>query len=157
MPYCFARSAVKFQGRTPLKIVEFDLDWAFPDCNWSLNSPMATKWCSIEEVPYCIARSSVKFHGHTGGKNWRFESNLRLLGRSQLSNPSDLPCLRSSIKFQAHMGQKNCRFWPELRMSAQCLCSFMSSVQMHCMQIKHKYRCVFTRGTLITFITKPLV
>ena len=27
-----------------------------------------------------------------GRKNWRFESNLRLLGRSQLSKPSDLPC-----------------------------------------------------------------
>ena len=53
---------------------------------------MHKAWSSIEEVPYCIARSSVKFHGHTGGKNWQFESNLRLLGRSQLSNPSDLPC-----------------------------------------------------------------
>ena len=53
---------------------------------------MHKAWSSIEEVPYCIARSSVKFHGHAGGKNWRFESNLRLLGRSQLSNPSDLPC-----------------------------------------------------------------
>ena len=38
---------------------------AFPDCNSSLNSPMATKWnkawSSIEEVPYCFSRSSVKF------------------------------------------------------------------------------------------------
>ena len=56
---------------------------------------MHKAWSSIKEVPYCIARSSVKFHGHTGGKNWRFESNLRLLGRSQLSNPSDLPCFFS--------------------------------------------------------------
>ena len=45
-----------------------------------------------EEVPYCFLRSFIKFHGHTGGKIRRFESNLRLLGRSQLSNPSDLPC-----------------------------------------------------------------
>ena len=52
---------------------------------------MHKAWSSIEEVPYCFARSSIKFHGHTG-RNWRFESNLRLLGRSQLSNPSDLPC-----------------------------------------------------------------
>ena len=69
VPYCFARSSVKFQGRTALKIIEFDPDWVFPDCNSSLNSPMATKWCT------------------------KLESNLRLLGRSQLSNPSDLPCL----------------------------------------------------------------
>ena len=32
------------------KIVEFDPDWAFPDCNSSLNSPMAMKWCTKLEV-----------------------------------------------------------------------------------------------------------
>ena len=41
--YCFSWSSVNFQGHTALKIVEFDPDWAFPDCNSSLNSPMATK------------------------------------------------------------------------------------------------------------------
>ena len=46
VPYCFSRSSVKFQGHTALKIVEFDRNWAFPDCNSSLNSPMATKWCT---------------------------------------------------------------------------------------------------------------
>ena len=46
VPYCFSRSSVKFQGYTALKIVKFDLDWAFPDCNSSLNSPIATKWCT---------------------------------------------------------------------------------------------------------------
>ena len=50
VPYCFSRSSVKFQGHTALKIVEFDLDWAFPDCNSSLNSPMATKLCTKLEV-----------------------------------------------------------------------------------------------------------
>ena len=50
VPYCFSRSSVKFQGHTALKIVEFDPDWAFPDCNSSLNSPMATKWCTKLEV-----------------------------------------------------------------------------------------------------------
>ena len=48
--YCFSRSSVKFQGHTALKIVEFDPDWAFPDCNSSLNSPMATKCCTKLEV-----------------------------------------------------------------------------------------------------------
>ena len=48
--YCLSRSSVKFQGHTAQKIVEFDPDWAFPDCNSSLNSPMATKWCTKLEV-----------------------------------------------------------------------------------------------------------
>ena len=47
VPYCFSRSSVTFQGHSALKI-EFDLDWAFPDCNSSLNSPMATKWCTTK-------------------------------------------------------------------------------------------------------------
>ena len=50
VPYCFWRSSVKFQGHTALKIVQFDPDWAFPDCNSSLNSSMATKWCTKLEV-----------------------------------------------------------------------------------------------------------
>ena len=52
---------------------------------------MHIAWSSIEEVPYCFWRSSVKFQGHRKIDDlnpiW-----VRLLGRSQLSNPSDLPC-----------------------------------------------------------------
>ena len=44
------RSSIILQGHTALKIVEFDPNWAFPDCNSSLNSPMATKWCTKLEV-----------------------------------------------------------------------------------------------------------
>ena len=50
VPYCFSRSSVKFQGHTALKIIAFDPNWAFPDCNSSLKSPMATKWCTKLEV-----------------------------------------------------------------------------------------------------------
>ena len=54
---------------------------------------MHKAWCSLEEVPYCFPRSSIKFQGHTG---WKIDDLdqiwARLLGRSQLSNPSDLPC-----------------------------------------------------------------
>ena len=50
VPYCFWRSFVIFQGHTALKIVEFDPDWAFPDCNSSLNSSMATECCTKFEV-----------------------------------------------------------------------------------------------------------
>ena len=41
--YC---SYVKFQGHTSKQIFEFDPNWAFPDYNSSLNSPMAMKWCT---------------------------------------------------------------------------------------------------------------
>ena len=50
VPYSFSMSSIKFQGHTALKIAEFDPDWAFPDCNSNLNSPMATKWCTKLEV-----------------------------------------------------------------------------------------------------------
>ena len=50
VPYCFSRLSVKFQGHTALKIIEFDPDWAFPDCNSSLNSPMAMKCYTTLEV-----------------------------------------------------------------------------------------------------------
>ena len=38
----FFKVIVKFQGRTGRKIADFDPYWAFPDCNSSSNSPMAT-------------------------------------------------------------------------------------------------------------------
>ena len=61
VPYCFSRSSVKFQGHTALKI-EFDPNWAFPGCNSSLNSPMATKWCTRLEVAW--KRCPIVFQGH---------------------------------------------------------------------------------------------
>ena len=54
---------------------------------------MHKAWCSIEEVPYCFPRPSIKFQGHKGQKIDDLDQIwARLLGRSQLSNPSDLPC-----------------------------------------------------------------
>ena len=74
---------------------------------------MHKAWSSIEEVPYCFWRSSVKFQGHTGWKidDWN-PIWVRLLGRSQLSNPSDLPCSRSYVKFQGHKALKIVEFDP---------------------------------------------
>ena len=36
----------QISGSHGSKIVEFDPDWAFPDCNSSLNLPMTPKWCT---------------------------------------------------------------------------------------------------------------
>ena len=62
VPYCFSRSSVKFQGHMALKFVEFDPNWAFPDCNSSFNSPMAMKCCTKLET--AKGRCPIVFQGH---------------------------------------------------------------------------------------------
>ena len=76
--YCFSRSYVKFQGHTALKIVEFDPNWAFPDCNSSLTDGyemLHKAWNREGEMPYCFPRSSIKFQGHTGQNFTDFDPN----------------------------------------------------------------------------------
>ena len=106
VPYCFSRSSVKFQGHIALKIVEFDPNWAFPDCNSSLNSPMAMKCCTKLET--AKKRCHIVFQGHPSNfKVTRDKTStiltqigrFRTIGRSQLSNPSDLPCWTWNIYF----------------------------------------------------------
>ena len=99
------------------KIVDFDQNWALPDCNSSLNSPMALKWCTkfdvvIEMVPYCFPRSSIKFQGNTGQKianyfylNWAFpDCNFSLNSPMDLKSCTKLDVLykRCPIIFQGH-------------------------------------------------------
>ena len=119
VPYCFSRSSVKFQGHIALKIVEFDSNWAFPDCNSSFNSPMAMKCCTKLET--AKKRCLIVFQGHPSNfKVTRDKTSpiftqigcFRTIGRSQLSNPSDLPCSRSSVKFQGHTALKIVEFDP---------------------------------------------
>ena len=119
VPYCFSRSYVKFQGHTALKIVKFDPNWAFLDCNSSLNSPMAMKCCTKLET--AKGRCPIVFQGHPSNfKVTRYKTSpiltqigrFRTIGQLQLSNPSDLPCSRSSVKFQGHRGQKIADFDP---------------------------------------------
>ena len=99
VPYCFSRSYVKFQGHTALKIFNFDPNWAFSDCNSSLNSPMAMKCCTKLEA--AKERCPIVFQGHPSNfKVTRYKTSPILtqigrfwtIGRSQVSNPSDLPC-----------------------------------------------------------------
>ena len=113
VPYCFSRSSVKFQGHTALKIVEFDPNWAFPDCNSSLNSPMAMKCCT--KLQTAKEKCPIVFQGHPSNfKVTRYKTSpiftqigrFRTIGRSQLSIPSDLPCSRSYVKLQGHTAKK---------------------------------------------------
>ena len=113
VPYCFSRSNVKFQGHTALKIVKFDRNWAFLDSNSSLNSLMVMKCCTKLET--AKERCPIVFQSHPSNfKVTRDKTSslltrigrFRTIGRSQLSNPSDLPCLGSSNKYQGHTGWK---------------------------------------------------
>ena len=106
MPYCFSRSSIKFQGHTALKIFEFDPNWAFPDSNSSLNSPMAMKCCTKLET--AKERCPIVFQGHPSNFKVTRDKispiltqigHFRTIGRSQLSNPSDLPCLFPDSNF----------------------------------------------------------
>ena len=137
VPYCFARSYVKFQGRTALKIVEFDPDWAFPDCNSSLNSPMAMKCCTKLEVAQ--KRCPIVFEGHPlNFKVTRLKklSILTKIGRFRTETTVCIPWWlwndaqslkqhrRGALSFfkvirqitRSH-GTKNLRFWPKLSVS----------------------------------------
>ena len=111
VPYCFSRSYVKLQGHMALKIIEFDPNWGFPDCNSGLNSPMAMKCCTKLET--AKERCPIVFHGHPSNfKVTRDKASpiLTQIGRfrtipwSQLSNPSDLPCcVNCCRKLQYHV------------------------------------------------------
>ena len=99
VPYSFSRSYVKCQGHTALKIVELDPNWALPDNNSSLNSSMAMKCCTKLET--AKERCPIVFQGHPSNfKVTRDKTSpiltqigrFRTIGRSQLSNSSDLPC-----------------------------------------------------------------
>ena len=135
VPYCFSRSYVKLQGHTAQKIIDFDPNWAFPDCNSSLNSPMATKWCIELEVAYIYSRGALLFfkvirqilRSH-GSKNRRILPKLGVSGQQlqfeftdgyemlhkAWNSKEEVPyCFpRSSIKFQGHTGQKITDFDP---------------------------------------------
>ena len=121
VPYCFSRSSVKFQGHMAKKNVDFDPNWAFPDCNSSLNSLMVMKWCT--KLKTAKERCPIVFQGHpsnfkvTGDKKSPILTQIgrfRTIGRSQLSNPSDSPCSRSSVNFQGYAGQKIANIYPNL-------------------------------------------
>ena len=88
--YCFLMSSVQFRGHGTQQNASFDSIWAFPDCKSKSNAlhdgyGMTHKAeRGMEEGPCCFSRPLVQFQGHI--------DQTSSLGRSQLSNPSDLPC-----------------------------------------------------------------
>ena len=88
LPYCFSRSYLNFQGHTALKIVEFDPNWAFPDCNSSLNSPMAMKCCTKLET------AKLVFEGHP--------SNFKVTRLKKLSILTRIECFWTVTQIWIH-------------------------------------------------------
>ena len=137
VPYCFSRSYIKLQGHTAKKIVDFDPNWPFPDCNSSLNLPMAMKWCPKLEI--ALKRCPIVFEGHPlNFKVTRLKKSsiLTKIGRFRTVTPvwihwwlwNDTQSLkqhrRGALLFfdvicqisRSH-GTKNCRFWPKFSVS----------------------------------------
>ena len=79
VPYCFSRSFVKFQGHSTKKIVDFDPNWAFPDCNSSLTWPVAMKWFTKLETAW--ERCPIDFQGHLSNFKVTQDKKLRILIR----------------------------------------------------------------------------
>ena len=137
VPYCFWRSYVKFQGHTALKIVEFDPNWAFPDSNSRLNSPMAMKCCTKLET--AKERCPIVFQGHPSNfKVTRDKTSpiLTQIGHFRTATPDWIHRwlwnVAQSLKQQRRgallfskviqqisrsHGTKHHRFWPKLGVS----------------------------------------
>ena len=137
VPYLFSRSYVELQGSTAKTIVDFDPNWAFPECYSSLNSPMATMWCTKLEV--ALQRCSIVFQGHTSNykvTRRKISSILTQIGRFRTVTPvwihkwllNDAQSLkerwRGALLFFKVIRQisrshdsKKCRIWPTLGVS----------------------------------------
>ena len=93
VPYCFSTLSVKFPGHTAKKIVDFDPNWGFLDCNSSLNSPMALIWCTKLEAAY--SRCPIVFQGHPSNFNviWDRKSPIvTQIGHFQTVTPVWIDC-----------------------------------------------------------------
>ena len=78
VPYCFARSSVKFQGHTGSKNRQLWPKLAVSGLKFQYTNGyemMHKAWSRIEEVPYCFSRSYVKLQGHTALKIVEFDPN----------------------------------------------------------------------------------
>ena len=107
VPYCFSRSYVKFQGHTALKIVELTQIGRFRTLTpvwihqWLWNVAQSLKQqrrdaLLFSKVIHQISRS----HGTKHHPILTQIGHFRTIGRSQLSNPSDLPCWQSYAHYK---------------------------------------------------------
>ena len=118
VPCCFSRSYVKLQGHTALKVVDFDPNWAFPDCISSLKSPMATKWCTMLDIT--LKRCPIIFNCKQLYK-WYFPSvRLSLRLSVCLSHLFDyVPIILSSWNFQESLPMTKVRSLQKVKVRGQ--------------------------------------
>ena len=122
VPYCFSRSFIKYQGQRALKIIEFDPNWLFPDCNSNLNTPMATKWCTKLEVAQ--KRCPIVFQGHTS--NYKVTQCKKSSILTQISIIFKVIC-----QIARSHGSKNRWLWPKLGISGLYLqCEIINGYEM---------------------------
>ena len=137
VPYC-SRSSVKFQGHTAQKI-DFDPNWPFLDCNSSLNSPMAMKWCTkLEETS---KRYPIVFRSHSSNFNVTWEK-IAQIGRIGTVTPvwihgwlwgieEVLLFFNVIVQISRSQRTKKCWFLPKLRISGlQLQFEFTDGFQM---------------------------
>ena len=109
VPYCFSRAYVKFQGHTALKIFEFDPNWAFPDCNSSLNSPMAMKCCTKLEtakercpIVFQVIHQISRSHGTKHHRFWPKWGVSGLQAGRSFQIPQICLVIQRSIRVDSH-------------------------------------------------------
>ena len=96
VPYYFWGSSVKFLVHTAQKIVDFDPNWAFPDCNSSFNSPMGTKWCTKLEVAQ--KRCPIVLQGHPSNFTVTRAEKLTIWIQFEITRPvADIKSLRFAL------------------------------------------------------------
>ena len=116
VPYCFSRSFIKLQGHTAKKSSNLTQIERFRTVTpvwihwWIWNDTQSLMWYRRRALLFFgVIHQISRSHGRKiGDLNpiW-----VRLLGRSQLSNPSDLPCLRWILQYLfQHPLLKNRRF-----------------------------------------------
>ena len=150
VPYCFWRSSVKFQGHTALKRVEFDPDWAFPDCNSSLYSPMAMKWC--KKLKVAQKRCPIVLQGHPSNCTVTRAEKLTIWIQFEITRPvAAIKSLRFALFSKSVKSQwiLNCfgTGYPEMEMFAKSIQGHgtvaLGSLRMLCVRGSYGFEGIF--------------
>ena len=145
VPYCFSRSFVMFHGHTGQKNrrfwVELSVSGQQLQFEFTVGFEMMHKaWCNVEEVPYNFFEVISHISRSHGCKiNDLNPIWVRLLGRSQLSNPSDLPCWYMLLNFAGwrcytcnlHLNHQEKHWWVAKTNTSKLLVCCVEKLHFH--------------------------